>query len=303
MSILASLHFYCSFTSAKAFRLIALNSGLACLVFQTSISAQVVPDNTLPQNSIVTNNLITGGTVSGTTLFHSFQEFSNPTGAAIVFSPNSGVQNIFARVTGTQRSLIDGLLAVNGGANLFLLNPNGITFGQNAQLRVNGSFIASTADSIQFAKGGEFSAKTPQAPPLLTISTPIGLQFGNRSASIVNQAIALSVPSGQTLGLAGGEIRLDNGTLTSLGGAIFLVSADSFGTVQLNGLNLGETNVQQFGNIELSGSASINASGSGGGAIQIRGGNVTLRDRARLISDTTGANNGQDIEIQADQFS
>ena len=44
------------------------------------------------------------------------------------------------------------------------------------------------------------------------------------------------------------------------------------------------------------------ASGFGGGAIQVRGGSVTLRDRANLASDTVGTFNGHGITIDATRF-
>jgi filamentous hemagglutinin family protein len=261
------------------------------------VRSQVIPDTTLPQNSIVNSGLITGGTAAGTTLFHSFQNFSIPTGTQVQFLPNSGIQAIITRVTGNQRSQIDGVLTIQGNANLFLLNPNGITFGPNAQLALNGSFIASTADRVLFPEGS-FSASTPQAPPLLTVSTPIGLQFGLRPGSIVVGS-ALNVRPGQILALAGGDIRLDSGSLNTFGGNVVLFSASAPGTVQLNG----QTDVQQFGNIELLGTASINASGLSGGAVQIRSDRITLSDQATLFSDTVGALDGRDINIQVNQFS
>lgn len=275
--------------------------------------SQIVPDNTLgaesstvtPSASDSTVDNIQGGAIRGTNLFHSFREFNVSEGrAAYFFSPNANIQNILARVTGGNPSEILGTLGTLGvsSPNLFLINPNGIIFGQNASLNVGGSFVASTASSLKFADGTDFSATQPQTTSLLTVSVPIGLQFGKDVGRIVNQSytnanpFGLQVQPGKTLALVGGDITLDGGNLTAEAGRIELGSVASPSLVSLTanaqGFALGYENVQNFRDIQLSQVAYVDASGEGSGDIQVQGRRVTLSDGSLIQAFTKGEPGG-----------
>ncbi|MBD0328055.1 MAG: filamentous hemagglutinin N-terminal domain-containing protein, partial [Pyrinomonadaceae bacterium] len=247
------------------------------------------------------------------------REFNIGEGRGAYFGNPSGITNIFSRVTGGNQSNILGTLGVLGPANLFLINPKGIVFGPNARLDVRGSFLAGTADSIIFNNGVEFSSTNPQGAPLLTVNIPVGLRFRENPGAIVNASsvtqviqdetlpVGLAVPPGQTLALVGGDVIFNNGFASAFSGNIQLGSVASPGWVSFNitptGLGLDYTNLAKFGNIELSGLSTVTASGPGGGAIAVRSGNVTLRDRSSLVSDTIGSINGRGIKIEAVRFS
>ncbi len=248
-----------------------------CLLATIPTKAQITPDGTVPTSVETTDNQnfnITGGETAGNNLFHSFEEFSVPDGGEAHFNNASTIENIFSRVTGDSETSIDGLIKTNSSANLFLINPNGIIFGENAQLDVGGSFLATTASGIQFADGTFLSATDSQTTPILTVSVPIGLQFGETPGIIRNQSqatrffpdlnmdfpVGLTVQSGKTLALVGGDLLIDDGILFAPGGRIELGSVGSFSFVDLTqiseeiseGWALGYKQVPEFQNIQLS---------------------------------------------------
>ncbi|MBY5283714.1 two-partner secretion domain-containing protein [Anabaena sp. PCC 7938] len=295
--------------------------------------AQVTSDGTT--NTIVNpsgNNFnILNGIEKGNNLFHSFSNFSVPTGGSATFdltnTPN--ITTIFSRVTGGNISHIDGLIQTlngNNPASLFLMNPNGIVFGQNASLNIGGSFVGTTANSIKFSDGVDFSAENASGSPLLTMSIPVGLQMGSNPAAInvnntghrltflihplisspdrSNNPLGLSVNSDNTLALVGGEIALDGGVLNAPSGHIELGSASN-GTVNLNTSvpiwSFDYGNLQQFGNIQLSHQSLTDASGTPAGSIHFQGRNISLNDASAALLVNQGSSNSGDISMNASE--
>ena len=295
--------------------------------------AQVIPDATLPGNSIVapgcTSCMIGGGTTRGTNLFHSFREFSIPTGGFAAFYNAASIQNILVRVTGGTRSTIDGVITTNGSPNLFLLNPSGITFGANAQLLVRGSFLATTGSSFKFADGTEFSATDPQVPGLLALNIPIGLQVGGAKppGDLQVQGANLAVPTGKTLAFVGGDVTIAGRNDPAAPGLIaggfpYLIVNGSFvpttsgGRVELWSVNQGAVAIANpngelalsggsspisFGTMQLLQRARVNVSGTAGGEIQVQAGKLYLKEGSNLFTITTGNQLGRDITVNASE--
>ncbi|MBE9228797.1 filamentous hemagglutinin N-terminal domain-containing protein [Phormidium sp. LEGE 05292] len=291
--------------------------GLAGEIFNANpIQAQIIPDNTLgnERSHLTPNNVIEGGATRGPNLFHSFSEFNVGEGQQVNFANPNGIQRIISRITGKNRSQILGTLGVLGNADLFFINPNGIIFGANARLDVRGSFVASTADSILFDSGFAFSASNPQAPPLLTVNVPVGLQFGANPGNLINRSITsdtdgnlvgLQVPLGKTLALVGGDIALEGGWLRAESGRIELGSVAGSSRVNLtpivNGWALDYTGVQNFQDISLSQAARATISGNGGNSIQVQGRRVTLSGGAQLDANTIGDAPGGNLTVNASE--
>ncbi|MGF1600572.1 MAG: filamentous hemagglutinin N-terminal domain-containing protein [Thermosynechococcaceae cyanobacterium] len=294
-----------------------------------SVPASIVPDQTLPTRSQVVaapnsqQLQIRTGTQVNQNLFHSFSQFSVPNPQTIVHFQNGvDISNVIVRVTGALASDIQGTLRANGQANLFLLNPNGIQFGDQARLQIGGSFVAATADRFLFDGNQTFSAVNPEAPSLLTVSAPIGLQYGQSPGPIAlsgpgnqlefdpitfeivrtNRPQGLAVLTGKTLGLLGGKVTLAGGNLTAPNGRVALGSVANSGIVTLNPDNLGwqfdHTQIEAFDTIEIGEAASVDISGSGG-EIQVQGQFVSVSDGSALLANALGTSGGGQLTIRA----
>jgi filamentous hemagglutinin family protein len=290
-------------------------------VSQAQVRTTLTSDGTLGTTVTQKGNLytITGGTRpgNGPNLFHSFDRFNVGTGDTASFTGPSGIANIVSRVTGGQRSDIDGILRSEiARANLFLLNPSGVLFGPKACLDVSGSFHVSTADALRLADGATFSAHLGEKSTL-TVAAPAAFGFlGSTPGPITMQGSALEVPAGQTLSVVGGDLTLmGNGATSSAnsrpalkapGGRIQLVSVASPGEVGVERIasapDLRMDGFTRLGRIDLAQGAvaTVGSDGSrNAGEIEVRGGQLTLSGGSQLDASIQGAGRGGTVTVRA----
>jgi filamentous hemagglutinin family protein len=282
----------------------------------------IVPDDTLgaersivqPQIDVGLFDAIRGGATRGKALFHSFGQFNVADGLSAYFLVKPEIEAIFARVTGNNRSDILGYLGTRidntpllpSTASLFLLNPNGIIFGPNAQLDLSGSFLATTASGIKLSDGLTFSAANPQAVPLLTVSVPVGLQFGANVGGIEVNGAKLFAGEGQTLALLGGDLQIAQDAFIIMQSGNINLSAiekrESVGLQSLDGRwKFDYTSTSNFKNIVIDKSNVF--SGKTGNApaadIFLTSKNLTLQNDTSVAALLEANDSGGNIKILA----
>lgn len=287
--------------------------------------AQISSDNSTGTIVAPNGNVfeITGGTaVGGRNLFHSFDQFDIPIGSEASFLNDPSIVNVFSRVTGGKASEIDGVLRSNGTANFFLMNPSGIVFGQNASLDVGGSFVATTANGIQFGDRGSFSA-LPSAPSALlevdpsaflfnSISDPEKIEvrsqaFAGITPSGTALALGLRVPDQRSIVLVGGDVQIQDSGIYAFDGSISLGGLAASGTIGLSSIG-GQFQLQfpdtvSRANVLLT-NAIADVRSNGGGTIKLYANEVNLLQASALragiaIGLTNGATEGGNLEVDA----
>lgn len=190
-----------------------------------------------------------------------WQDFSIGAGNTVQFIQPGANSVALNRVIGADPSVILGSLKSNG--NVFLLNPNGVLFGQGASVNVGG-LVASTMNlSDADLMAGNYA-------------------FGNAgNGSVVN--------NGSITARDGGYVALMGKTVSNQG-----VIAAQLGTVALAAGNAATLDVVGDGLLRVSvAEGAMNALVENGGMIQANGGQVLLTAQAAAgLFDTTVNNTG-----------
>ncbi|MGI9331643.1 MAG: filamentous hemagglutinin N-terminal domain-containing protein, partial [Gammaproteobacteria bacterium] len=228
------------------------------------------------------------GAIAGSNLFHSFEDFNIRAGESATFSSSgqTALSNVISRVSGGNQSIIDGLLrSTIPNADVFLLNPRGIVFGEGARLEVDGAFRASTASSLEFTGGESFDVNAPR--PILNFSSPTSFGF---------------------LGEAGGPIEINGSTLINPKGLEFAARRIR---VERNATLGSTTGNASAGGLSLSASESVSVADSAlitvtlladdAGDIRLEAPVVSIEQGGVLFTEALGAGAGGDITIVASE--
>jgi filamentous hemagglutinin family protein len=149
-----------------------------------------------------------------------WQGFSINNNEVVRFIQQYGSSAVLNRVIGQDPSRIFGLLQSNG--RVFLINPNGILFGQGAKIDVNGLFASTLNIGNQDFLAGKYNFTAGAAAGSIqnqgTITTPEGGKIYLIAPDIENSGI-INSPKGDVILAAGHSVQL----VDSLNPAISIV--------------------------------------------------------------------------------
>ena len=249
---------------------------------------------------IIRQNL---GKKYGSNLFHSFEEFNINPGEKATFKGTNDIQRVISRVTGGKLSNIDGLLKSEIlDADFFLINPAGFIFGPNATIDINGSFNISTADYLKLGEKDTFFSQ-PMANEVFSAEAPTAFGFlGANIGNITFHDANLVAANSESISVIGRDIQATETMLKAPSGNIHLVSTKSQGEVKLTKSESSVTAIDtesfaELGDIALSSDTHIDVSGASGGQIILHADNLTVKS-SKILSRTTGGNDGQDIDVR-----
>ncbi|HXK23589.1 MAG TPA: filamentous hemagglutinin N-terminal domain-containing protein [Myxococcota bacterium] len=315
-------------TSARA-------TAFACLMLAgVSARAQVVNDGTLgstgpglvghaPNASGGTNYFLTpaDGSQVGSNLFHSLSRMDLGSADAAIYQGDSSIHNLITRITGGPSSIDGEVRSEIPGANLFLLNPDGIVFGEHARLNVSGNTVVSTAHEVALGTSGRFDTRAAGGD-ILTVDPPSAFGFAEPPAPIVLNGSQIRGADSHSLALIAGDLDLSGarsdgqpGLLEARGGRIDLVSVGSSGSVRIvesTPPDLEE--LAQRGDVSLTDDFVVSSSGvadnplapalkpvPGSGPIFVRARNLLVEDsEIRALTVTNQAAGDVDIGLTGD---
>ncbi len=268
---------------------------------------------------------------STNTAIINWQDFSVGVGASVQFNQPNAASITLNRVTGANISNIEGAVRANG--QVWLLNPNGVLFGNNARINVGG-LLATTSDiannnflegrydftggknsiinkgSITASSGGSVVLSAPTVTNSGLIQASAGhVVLGGTDTFTVDfngdHLLSYAVGANST----GGKVT-NTGKISAPGGQILLTARAAAGVQDavINNTGMVEATSVREENGEIileadgggvSNSGTLDASGKGagetGGTVNVLGKNIAITDGAKV--DVSGDAGGGTVLV------
>ena len=216
-----------------------LTTAATVLMLIASYSRPAFADSIVPADDGSTGSVvnvegnrytITGGQYSsnGDNLFHGLEQFNLNVDEIADFISTVGTDNIITFINGGNASDLNGLIQVLGGSsNLYVINPAGVLFGENASLNLPANFTVTTADSIGFGDQwlNVFASDSSSNNYDTFVGQPSAFVFTPTDpGAILNEADLLLNPDTQLM-LIGGTV-INTGGLTSRDGTVTIAAIE-----------------------------------------------------------------------------
>ncbi len=273
---------------------------LGCFATQAAQAAPALPQVAAGQASFSQQGNVYSITNTPGTIIN-WQSFSVNAGEVTRFIQQNGDSAVLNRILGQDPSRILGALQSNG--KVFLINPNGVVFGQGARVDVSG-LVASTLNlsdadflsgkrnftSENFTAGANAGAVRNEG----AITTPSGGKVFLVAPNVENTGI-ITAPNGEVVLAAGRSVQLADSSNPDLQ---VVVSAPNDGAI-----NLGQV-VAQGGRIGIFG-ALVSQRGivNANSAVVGQDGRIVLKAKGDTVLDAgsvtsaTGAGKGGEVQL------
>ncbi|MFN3791594.1 filamentous hemagglutinin N-terminal domain-containing protein [Massilia sp.] len=267
----------------------------------STAAAPTLPNVVAGQASFSQDGKVFSITNTPGTIIH-WQSFSVNAGEITRFVQQGSDSAVLNRIVGQDPSRILGALQSNG--KVFLINPNGVVFGQGARVDVNG-LVASTLDmrDADFLAGNKNFTAGPGAGNIRNegaITTPSGGKVFLIAPQVENSGL-VTAPNGEVVLAAGRSVQLVDSANPDLS---VVVSAPGHAAI-----NLGQV-LAQGGRIGIYG-ALVNQRGvvNADSAVLGRDGRIVLKASRETVleqgsvTSAVGAGKGGEIQILGERVS
>jgi len=241
------------------------------------------------------------GTVRGGNLLHSFGRFNIGIGESATFTTTSTLDNVIARVTGGEASLIEGLVRLvpaSGAPAFFLINPAGLIVSGQGALDVPGSLHLSAADSLRFSDGSVLPM-TASGASTLSIASPESFGFLPGNAGFIGFVDgALVTAPGPLLTLDAAGVLVQRGVIAPAAGSGALLRVTATGSAGGNS-SLRDGNETAQGSLLIRPGLlqTLSSSTAAAGDIRLQGGNIEISGPdsiVRAVEDRRQADDSAD---------